>query len=239
MHRFWLRCGAQPCWCLMYSSSLLFPLWQQIMLPCDHLLPTPAQKHHSFWSVWLYCSHVISIWAAAAGPLVICSTHIRLWADFYQLIRWCLTHRFDQTVHRVCPASTVKSTAPWCVSVLPPVSIALPRSTSRSNIHTDAHTQCVIFAKTVPLPSLNNKQVYHLCFKWFFHFRIVPHHNTIIGKHKPNLLFSTTKLKNAIKLLFNMGYFFQAEFASWVCCLYMQPFERVERLLNKNSTSLE
>lgn len=40
-----------------------------------------------------------------------------LQAGFYQLIRWYLTHQFDQTVRRVCAASAVKSTAHWWVWV--------------------------------------------------------------------------------------------------------------------------
>lgn len=51
------------------------------------------------------------------GALVVCDSHIRLVAGCNELIWWFLTHRFDQTVHRVWAASTVKSTASRCVCV--------------------------------------------------------------------------------------------------------------------------
>lgn len=167
----------------------------------------PTQKHHLFWSVWPHqCSHVI-----------------RLWAGFYQLIRWYLTHQFDQTVHRVCAASAVKSTAPRWVSVFPLVSIALPHSRLHSNIHRYIHIHCVIIAKTAALLSLNSSvqketEVYHLCFKWY------------------KLFFHLTKEQSPITV-----FFFPAEFASWswVCThshLNAQQgcSKRTPQVLNKN-----
>ena len=88
----------------------------------------------------------------SSRALVICSSYIRLWAGFYQLIRWYLTHQFDQTVRRVCAASAVRSTALRCVSVFPLVS---SEYTSQQCAHTEVNavrfkntrTHCVVIAK--------------------------------------------------------------------------------------------
>lgn len=119
----------------------------------------PTQKHHLFWSVRPHqCSHVIFHMASSSGALVICSSRIRL-AGFSQLIRWYLTHQFDQTVHRVCAASAVTS-APRCVPVFPLVPIALPHSRFHSSMHIHCYNcQDRIFVFFKQLSATQNQSV--------------------------------------------------------------------------------
>lgn len=78
----------------------------------------PTHKHHFFSSVRPRRSHV-SYRRAAGARFPFCAAPILdCWQDFYKVIRWCLTHDFDQTARRACAASTATSTAfKWvCVS---------------------------------------------------------------------------------------------------------------------------
>ncbi len=163
------------CFCYGNSHSLSVPRWCYPATTCYQHKNTIYfdQSDWSGWSVFTCDFHM----GSSSGALVICSSHIRLWSGFYQLIRWYLTYQFDQTVHRVCAASAVKSTAPRWVSVFPLVSIALPHSQLHSNIHRHMYSLCVIIAKTAALLSLNSSvqqetKVYHLCFKWYNCFSI-------------------------------------------------------------------
>lgn len=149
------------------------------MLPCNHLLPTQQQKHHLFWSVWPHqCSHVISIWTAAAGLWLDKASILDCGQDFNQFRRWYLTRHLDQRAHRVSTASSVKL-PPGCVSVFPLVSIALPHSGLHKHTHMYeiTHTQWVIIAETTPLLPFNFpiKLQRGACYSWggFFFFLLL------------------------------------------------------------------
>lgn len=162
------------CFCYGNSHSLSAPRWCYPATTCYQPNTKTPFIFISLTSSVLTCDFHMG---SSSEALVICSSHIRLWAGFYQLIRWYLTHQFDQTVHRVCAASAVKSTAPRWVSVFPLVSIVFPHSRLHSNIHRHIHIDCVIIAKTAALLSLNSSvqqetKVYPLCFKRYSCFAI-------------------------------------------------------------------
>lgn len=89
--------------------------------------------------------------ASACTREQICSSCVGLWAGFYKVIRWCLTHDFDQTVQRVCATSTGTWTASeWvCVSSCVCIITSKPVSLKYTQRHVlAAHVQSDMMAVT-------------------------------------------------------------------------------------------
>lgn len=210
---------------LNVSKILLYLLWQQ-PLPsasrwcCNHLLPT---QHKNTIYFDRYDLINIRMWflygQQQQGSGYILPLWI-LWALFYWLIKWYLTHQSEQMVHRVCAASTVKSVAPTCVYVsscfhsITSQQISLQYTSTQRNEYSMLHwySTYVRIAKTVLFVQQENKNA--SCLQndlTIFQFQkwTTPPLKITAWKDKPNIL-STNKI-NVMKLPFNV-FIFPAEF---------------------------